>query len=414
MSSGLIPENPRNPEMIPLLVPEIRGNEWQYVRECLDTGWVSSVGAYVDRFEQAVARRARRSFGVATMNGTSALHIALVTAGIRADEEVLVSSLTFIAPANAIRYVGAWPVFIDAEPRYWQMDPAAISRFFERDCRLRDGGLYNVRTGRRIAAILPAHILGHPVDLDPILEIARKYGLVVIEDVAEGLGASYKENPVGKHGDIACFSFNGNKIVTTGGGGVLVTDNEQWARKARYLTTQAKDDPIEYIHNEIGYNYRLTNLLAALGCAQMELLDDYVESKRRMAARYSESFVGLAGITPMSEAFWATSTFWMYTILVDESILGFGSRDLLRALAARNIQCRPLWQPIHLSPAHRSSSPVSLPVAEKLYRQGLCIPCSVGLSVAQQGRVIGEIQAIATSRVLTAPAPYENELRTTR
>ena len=284
----LAPGAPSADDFIPLSVPEIRGNEWRYVKECLDTNWVSSGGSYVDRFEQLVAQQAETKYAVATVNGTSALHVALIVAGVQPEDEVLVSTLTFIAPVNTIRYVGAWPVFIDAEPTCWQMDPERVVEFLEKDCRWSDGRLYNRHTGRRVTAIIPVHILGHPVDLDPILAVAKKFGLKVIEDATEGLGATYKGRGLGSLGDIACFSFNGNKIITTGGGGMLVTNSEEWFTKAKYLTTQAKDDPIEYVHGEVGYNYRLTNLLAAVGCAQMEQLDSYVAIKRKIAARYTE------------------------------------------------------------------------------------------------------------------------------
>ena len=376
---------------IPLAVPEISGNEWRYVKDCLDTGWVSSVGSYVERFEEMVARQTGTDHAVATVNGTAALHIALLVAGVQPDDEVLVSTLTFIAPVNAIRYVGAWPVFIDAEPIYWQMDPNRVVEFLERGCRWHDGTLYNRTTGRRVAAIIPVHILGHPVDLDPILAVARKFGLKVIEDATEGLGATYKGRSLGCLGDLACFSFNGNKIITTGGGGMLVTDNQAFAKKAKYLTTQAKDDPIEYIHGEVGYNYRLTNLLAAVGCAQMEQLSVYVSAKRKIAAKYADDLRDLPGIVPMTSAPWAASTFWMYTVLVDEEKFGMDSRHLMRALSLQGIQCRPLWQPIHHSPAHASGHKMVMPVAEKLARQGLSLPCSVGLSESEQDRVTAAI-----------------------
>ena len=384
---------------IPLLVPEIRGNEWRYVKECLDTNWVSSVGAFVDRFESEIASRAGTRFAVATVNGTAALHVALLLAGVKPEDEVLVSTLTFIAPVNAIRYVGAWPVFIDAERDYWQMDPSGVVDFLERGCRWHEGALYNRRTGRRVSAVIPVHILGHPVDLDPIIEVARKYELRVIEDATEGLGAAYKGRGVGSFGDMACFSFNGNKIITTGGGGMLVTSNEEWARKAKYLTTQAKDDPIEYVHQEVGYNYRLTNLLAAMGCAQMEQLDTYIAAKRRIAKRYSDGLKGLPGISLMKEAAWASSTWWMYTVLVDEAAFGMDSRQLLGSLNANKIQTRPLWQPIHRSGAHGGRSAAEMPVAEKLYRQALSLPCSAGLSEEEQGRVIEEIRILASKAV---------------
>lgn len=388
------PEAAPSVEFIPLAVPAIQGNEWRYVKECLDTNWVSSVGPFVDRFESDIAARVGTRFAVATVNGTSALHVALMLAGVKPEDEVIVSTLTFIAPVNAIRYVGAWPVFIDAEPDYWQMDPSRVVEFLEQGCQWRDGALYNRVTRRRVSAIVPVHILGHPVDIDPILEVARKFGLKVIEDATEGLGATYKGRPLGSIGDMGCFSFNGNKIITTGGGGMLVTNNEEWARKAKYLTTQAKDDPIEYVHEEIGYNYRLTNLLAAMGCAQLEQLDTIVAAKKHIARRYAEGFRDVPGISLMKEAAWATSTWWLYTVLIDSAVCGVDSRQLMRSLGSRKIQTRPLWQPIHMSGAHKASGATKLPVAESLYQHALSLPCSAGLSEAEQSRVIEEVRAI--------------------
>jgi len=393
---NLEPGAPVSEGTIPLCVPEIRGNEWKYIKECLDTNWVSSVGPFVDRFERELDSYVGTRYAVATVNGTAALHIALLVAGVQPDDEVLVSTLTFISPANAIRYVGAWPVFIDADPDYWQMDPQKVVDFLEKECRWHDGSLQNKTTGRRIKAILPVHILGHPCDMDPILEIARKYQLPVIEDATESLGAKYKGRMVGHLGDIACFSFNGNKIITTGGGGMIVTDNETWARKAKYLTTQAKDDPLEYVHNEIGYNYRLTNVQAAMGVAQLEKLEEHIAAKRRIAETYTQTVRNIPGLTPMREAEWAFSIFWMYTILVDKARCGIDSRDLLRALAAHKIQTRPLWQPVHLSEAHQDGVMLPCPVAERLNRDAISLPCSVGLTDTDQQRVVevitGEVQ----------------------
>jgi perosamine synthetase len=383
-------------EFVPLCVPEIRGNEWKYIKDCLDTNWVSSVGPYVERLEREVAHSAGTKFAVAAVNGTAALHIALLVAGVEPNDEVLVSTLTFIAPVNAIRYAGAWPSFIDSEPAFWQMDPEKVRDFLERDCVSKGGRLYNAHSGRRVTAIIPVHILGHPVDMDPILLLARRYGLKVIEDATEGLGSEYRGRKVGSLGDIACFSFNGNKIVTTGGGGMMVTDNEELARRAKYLTTQAKDDEIEYIHNEIGYNYRLVNVLAAMGVAQMEMLPEYVRLKREIASRYQQGLKDLSGITPMREAPWASSTFWMYTVLVDEDRFGMTSRDLMRRLAEKKIQTRPLWQPIHRSPAHILADTSKYPVAEKLYQRGLSLPCSVGLAAGSEEKVIESIGEVAS------------------
>lgn len=395
MNRNFEPGVPPTQGFIPLCVPEIRGNEWEYIKECLDTNWVSSVGAFVDRFERELATYVGTKYAVATCNGTAALHVALMVAGVEPDDEVLVSNLTFIAPANAIRYIGAWPVFIDVEPDYWQMDSQKVVDFLEKECKWRNSALYNKTTSRRVKAILPVHILGHPVDMAPILEVAHKYNLIVIEDATESLGAHYKGRMVGYLGDIACFSFNANKIITTGGGGMIVTDNETWGRKAKYLTTQAKDDPVEYIHNEIGYNYRLINIQAAMGCAQMEQIDKYIAAKRKIVSVYNETLASVPGITPMREAPWAFSIFWMYTILVDEARYGVGSRALMRYLSQDGIQTRPIWQPLHCSAAHKNCNSYRIEIAEKIQRQALSLPSSVGLSITDQSRVI---EAIVKSR----------------
>jgi perosamine synthetase len=377
---------------IPLSVPEIRGNEWKYVRECLDSNWVSSAGPFVDRFERMVGDYVGTKHAVATVNGTAALHTALLVAGVEPDDEVLVPALTFIAPANAVRYARAWPVFMDAEPAYWQMDPEKVENFLEHECLWANSELRNRNTGRRVRAILPVHILGHPCDMDPILDLARKFKLVVIEDATESLGAKYKERMVGHLGDIACFSFNGNKVITTGGGGMIVTDNQAWADRARYLTTQAKDDPVEYVHNEIGYNYRLTNIQAAMGCAQMEQLAESVVAKRRIAACYEAALRDVRGLKFLKEASWAFSTCWLFTVLIDQAECGFDSRSLLERLSDHNIQARPLWQPLHRSPAHAGSQAYCVEVADELNRNALSLPCSVGLTTADQDRVIKAVR----------------------
>lgn len=387
---------PSDLQFIPLSVPEIRGNEWQYVKECLDTGWVSSVGSYVERLEKMVAAQAGTKYAVATASGTSALHVSLLVAGVQAGDEVLVSTLTFIAPVNAIRYVGAFPVFMDAEPDYWQIDPAKVLEFIEKQCDTINGELRNRLTGRRVSAIVPVHILGHPVDMDPLLEIARKHNFKVIEDSTEALGSAYRSKSPGSLGDIGCFSFNGNKIITTGGGGMIVTDRQDWAQKAKYLTTQAKDDPIEYVHGEIGFNYRMTNVLAAIGCAQMEQLPQYVTNKRRIASRYDRELAGVRGLELMKQAPWAESTHWMYTVLINPDAFGMSSRQLLKVLDLQKIQTRPLWQPIHLSPVYADQIRVSLAVAEDLASRALSLPCSVGLSESEQRRVISAILEAAS------------------
>lgn len=381
---------------IPLSVPHMGGNEWKYVKECLDTNWVSSVGPFVTRFESVVAARANRAHAVATTSGTAALHIALIAAGIERDDEVLMPALTFIAPANAARYVGAWPVFVDVEPRYWQLDPGKLADFVQRVCRWRDGALWNRTTERRVRGVLPVDLLGHPVDADAILDIARSRDLVVVEDATESLGARYKDRPAGSLSDIACFSFNGNKVVTSGGGGMIVTDNPAWAERARYLTTQAKDDSIESAHGAVGYNYRLTNIQAAVGVAQMEQLDHHVTAKRRIAAAYAAAFAEHRGIRTPVESPSAFCTYWLSTMLVDDREYGMDSRGLVRALADRGIESRPLWQPLHLSAAHRESQAYEIHIADTLYRQALSLPSSVGLTSDEQARVIEAVLARAS------------------
>lgn len=380
---------------IPLCVPEIHGNEWNYVRECLDTGWVSSVGSFVNRFEESVARRAGAKHAVATINGTSALHIALLCAGVEPGDEVLVSTLTFIAPANAIRYAGAHPAFIDAEPRYWQMDPAAVERFLTEECDWDGSTLVDRATGRRVKAIVPVDVLGMPVDFDAIEVLAKRFNLAIVEDATESLGAQYKDRPVGSRAHIACYSFNGNKLITTGGGGMIVTNDDTVAKRARYLTTQAKDDPIEYVHGAVGFNYRLTNIQAAMGVAQMEQLDLYIERKRANAALYTEALSGTPGIEPMREASYALGTFWMYTVLIDEAKFGMTSRDLLRAMGSLNIQTRPLWQPLHLSPAHKGERFGGGDVAQRLCAQSISLPSSVGLTRGELDAVVRAIKGAA-------------------
>lgn len=382
-----------NLDMIPLHVPEIRGNEWKYIKECLDTNWVSSVGPFVDRFENEVARYLGVKHAVATLNCTAALHTALLVSGVKPDDEVLTSTLTFIASANSIRYVGAWPVFIDAEPQYWQMDPQKVIDFLKKNCRWAKSELRNKETGRRVSAVMPVHILGHPVDVDPILETAHKYNLMVIEDAAEAIGAKYKDRMVGSLSDIGCLSFNGNKIITTGGGGMIVTNNEKWAEQARHLTTQAKADSLEYIHDEVGYNYRLTNLQAAMGCAQLEQLEGFIDIKRGITERYDEAFIDIRGITPMKHASWAESNYWLYTCMVDKEIFGMDSRTLLRKLMDEGIQARPLWQPLHLSRPFKNFFSHDCDVAEYLFIKGISLPCSASLSIQQQLKVIKHILA---------------------
>lgn len=400
------PGTPAGNGFIPLCVPQIvpGSNEWNYVKDCLDTNFVSSVGPFVSRFEAEMARYVGVRHAVATVNGTAALHVALLIAGVVPDDEVLVSTLTFIAPVNAIRYANAWPVFVDAEPHYWEMDADKLREFVENRCTWSNGVLRNRETGRRIAAILPVHILGHPVDFDSIAEIARRYNLPVVEDATESLGASYKVRKVGTLGNVACLSFNGNKLITTGGGGMILTDDDAMAARARYLTTQAKDDPLEYEHGAVGYNYRLTNIQAALGCAQLENIDAFLAAKRRIAAVYAAAFEGVAGITAPAVAPWAQSAQWLYTVRVNREIFGAGSRVLLKELDRQKIQTRPLWQPMHRSKPHRGAPQTDCSVADLLNAEALSLPSSVGLTPAEQQSVINAISNFARSRQTTSVA----------
>jgi perosamine synthetase len=394
MSITFEPGAPAPTDFIPLSIPEICGNEWLYIKECLDTGWVSSGGAFVDRFETELARYVGVKHAVSAVNGTAALHTALMVAGVEANDEVLIPALTFIAPANAIRYVGAWPVFIDVEADCWQMNPQKVNDFLDHECLRIKGELRNKTTGRRVKALLPVDILGHPVDMDPIVTAARKYDLAVIEDATESLGAMYRENRVGGLGDIACFSFNGNKIITTGGGGMIVTNNGEWAQRAKHLTTQAKQDPVEYIHDEVGYNYRLTNIQAAMGCAQLEKLDNFIAAKRRIAEGYTKDLLGIPGIAPMRQAPWARSIYWLYTILIDEHSYGISSRCLLRKLTQAKIQTRPLWQPLHQSKVYQACQAYHVETAELVHRDALSLPSSAGLSDQDRERVVTAIREI--------------------
>ena len=384
---------------VPLSVPEMSGNEWTYVKECLDGNWVSSVGPFVDRFETEFASYVGAEHAVAMSSGTAALHVALLVAGVEPDDEVLVPALTFIAPANAVRYCQAWPVFIDAEPVYWQIDVGKVGRFLEEECVTRDGAAYNRDTGRRVRAVVPVHALGHPVDMQPLMGLARRYRLAVIEDASESLGAEYKGARLGALGNIAVFSFNGNKLITTGGGGMLVTHDAEVAERARYLSTQAKDDPIEYVHSEVGYNYRLSNVHAAMGCAQLENIEARLAAKRAIAATYRDALGGTDGITLPVEAPWASSAWWLYTVLVDEAAFGLDSRGLLQRLADAGIQTRPLWQPLHLSRAHGMSQSYHCDVSERLYRDALSLPSSVGLAHREQQRVIEALGRARTRAV---------------
>ena len=376
---------------IPLSVPVISGNEWKYIKDCLDTGWVSSVGNYVTRFEEMVAGYVGARYAVATVNGTSALHVSLLVCGICPDDEVIVPTLTFIAPVNVVRYCGAYPVFMDCDPDTLCMDVNKVSDFINNECiRHDDGYVYNRKTDRRIKAIIPVHIFGNPLDMDILMGICIKYNIDIIEDATESLGSEYKEKKTGSFGKAGCFSFNGNKIITTGGGGMIVTDDENLANRARHLTTQAKSDPFAYDHDEIGYNYRLTNIQAAMGVAQMERVEEFIGIKRKNAALYRELLTGSDGIGFLWEKTWAKSNFWFYTIKVAKQY----KKSLMEFLLAKNIQVRPIWKLIHTLPMYKSSQTYAIENAVEAYETCINLPCSANIKQEDIERIVKNIKDI--------------------
>ena len=299
--------------------PCFEGSEWKYVKDCLDSGWVSSVGSYVDRFEEMLAEICGVNHAVAVVNGTAALQVALQVAGVTRDDEVLMPALTFVATANAAAHLGAVPHFVDSEWRTLGIDCGRLADYLNEIAELTPQGCFNRQTGRRIAAIVPMHVFGHPVDMDPLLDVAVRFGIRVVEDAAEALGSRYHNRPCGSLSRIAAVSFNGNKIITTGGGGAILTDDAALARRAKHLTTTAKlPHRWAYEHDEVGYNYRMPNINAALGCAQLESLPHYLSAKRSLASRYEAAFAGIPGVSFFKEPGFARSNYWLNCLMLDE------------------------------------------------------------------------------------------------
>lgn len=379
-------------EVIPLSVPVLKGNEWQYVKDCLDTGWVSSVGSYVERFEREFCAYAGARHAVACVNGTAALQVALRIVGVRPGDEVIVPTLTFIAPVNAVRYLDAQPIFMDCDD-YYNLDAAKTRDFIERETRYIGGHTVNRQTGRRIAALVPVHVFGNAVALGALIPLCQEHNIRIVEDASESLGTWYAADAfAGKHagtlGDIGCFSFNGNKIITTGGGGMIVTDAPAYAEKAQYLTTQAKDDGIRYIHHEVGYNYRLTNLQAAVGVAQLERLSEYVEIKRSNYQSYKRHIDLIPGLHIAEIPAYATNNCWMYALQIDRARYGKDREELMQALGEQGIQSRPVWQLNHLQRPYLDCQRYRIEKAPELVERTLNIPCSVDLTESQLLRVI--------------------------
>jgi perosamine synthetase len=385
----LVPGAPAPGGGIPLAAPEIGDAERRLVDESLRSGWVA-YGPFVDRFEEEVRRLLGVEHAVAVASGTAALHLALLAVGVEPGDEVVVPALSFVSPAFAVRYVGATPLFVDAEPVYRQLDPQALADLLAA-CDRTEQGPVRRASGRRIAAIVAVDVLGHAADVDAVNALAQEHQVPVVEDAAEALGASLRGRAAGSLAAIGCLSFNGNKIVTAGAGGMVVSADAGIAERIRYLATQAKDDPLEYVHGTLGFNYRLSNVHAALGYGQLLRLDEFVDAKRRIAARYEEGLADLPGIDLPAEAPDAFCTFWLYTVHVDPGEFGLSSRQLLARLLDAGIQARPLWQPLHRSPALAGEAAAACPVADALHTTGLSLPSSVSLTPADQGRVIGAI-----------------------
>ena len=362
-------------KMIPLSEPEISGNEWKYVKECLDSGWVSSVGDYVEGFEKVVADYVGAKHAVAVVNGTSALHLALLASGIKNNDEVIVPTLTFVAPANVIKYCGAHPVFMDSEEDTLCIDVNKVIGFLSKECECVNGHTYNKKTKRRVKAIIPVHIFGHPADMDALIEVSEKYNLDIVEDATESLGTEYKSKKTGTFGKVGCFSFNGNKIITTGGGGMIVTNDKALADRIRYLSTQAKDGSFEYEHSEIGYNYRLTNIQAALGVAQMERLEGFIAKKRKSAALFKDYFAEIDEVDFVFEKGYAKSNYWMNTVKVK----GSDKDSLMKYLLSKGIQVRPIWKLIHTLSMYRDCQTYKIENAVHSYEICINIPCSINL-----------------------------------
>ena len=351
--------------MIPLSIPELAGNEWKYIKECLDTNWVSSAGSYVDMFEDKFIQYIGSKAAVVTVNGTAALHIALKVLDIQPGDEIIVPSMTFISPVNTIRYVGAEPVFVDVC----------------RDTYVMDVNLVEELITPRTKAIIPVHIYGHPVDMDPLMDIAKKYGLYVIEDATESLGSLYKGRKTGTIGHIGCFSFNGNKIITTGAGGMLVSNEESIGARAKYLSNQTKTlaENGAFIHEEVGYNYRMPNILAAMGVAQLEAIDDKIAAKKKNAEYYTKLLSEVKGISLPVQKDWAFNVNWLYSILIEDDY-PIDRDQLINLMKENGVECRSFFYPVHMMTPYKNCKSSKMAVTMDITKRGINIPSSVDLS----------------------------------
>lgn len=358
--------------------PDLAGGELELLRDALESNWIAPLGPHVDGFEAEVAARLDVPHALALSSGTAALHLALEVLGVGAGDEVWLSTLTFAATANAVRYVQSTPVFVDSEPRTWNMDPALLAQ------ALADAA----RAKRLPKAVIVVDLYGQCADLDPIVDVCRTHGVLVIEDAAEALGATYKGRPAGSQCDLSILSFNGNKIITTSGGGMLLGHRKEWIERARYLSTQARSPARHYEHEAIGYNYRLSNLLAAVGRAQLRDLDRRVSVRRAHHAAYRAALGELPGWSFLEEAPYGTSSCWLTCALVDPSQSPTSRDHVIDALSAADIEARPVWKPMHMQPVFAAARSIGGIVAQRLFEHGICLPSGSNLDAAQRARVI--------------------------
>lgn len=374
--------------MVLLSGPNISGNEWKYVKECLDTGWVSSVGSFVDQFEKMAAEFAGTRYAVATSSGTTALHICLILQNIGAGDYVIAPNITFIATCNSIKYTGAEPILMDTDPETWQMDLDLLEKFLAEETEQKEGQTFYKKDGKRIPAIMPVHVLGNMCDMDRLLQLAEKYHLIVIEDSTEALGSYYKSRHAGSFGLLGTFSYNGNKIITTGGGGMIVTNDEALAKKAKHLTTQAKSDSFEYIHDEIGYNYRLVNVAAAMGVAQMEQLPAFIKRKKEIIAFYKNALEGIGDISFQKVMEHVNPNWWMPTIKTEKQ------RELLKKLNDNKLQSRPFWVPMNQLKMFRDNTYFHVnDCSDFVYKHCLSMPCSTNITDQEMEMVVKTIKS---------------------
>lgn len=368
------------PRKADLHAPVFAGNEWAYLKDCLDSTFVSSVGAYVDRFERDLAEFTGSAHAVAVVNGTAALHVALLLAGVERGDEVLVPALTFAATANAVSYCGAIPHFVDSEDGTLGVDPVALDNWLSFKAEKTGGGIVNRDTGRVIRAIVPMHTFGHPCDMDGLLAVARKYGLAIVEDAAESLGSYYHGRHTGTFGLLGTLSFNGNKTLTTGGGGAILTDDADLARRAKFITTTAKrPHKWEYVHDEVGFNYRMPNLNAALGCAQLEQLPGFLRSKRALHEKYGAAFAGLGAVRLVTEPAGSSSNYWLQALKLQS--IDMQLRDsILEQTNAAGYMTRPVWKLMHGLRQFEACPRAPLDVAERLEKTLINIPSGAGLA----------------------------------